>query len=284
MNTTVDSPRAKTGFRQKSAVIALIVAGSLLAKPRATLADDTEDLAKAAQNPVADLISVPFQNNFNFNVGPNNVTQYDLNFQPVIPIHLDKDWNLITRPIVPIINQPSPAPGVPGAFGLGDINPQFYFSPVKPWRGIVWGVGPQFTLPTATASILGSGKLSAGPAAVALVMPGHLVAGALVNQQWSIAGWGDRNVNQLLFQPFANYNLPHGWYVVASPILTANWEANGNNRWTVPVGGGVGKIQHFGKLPINFSLQAFYNAKTTDFGPDWQLRFQFQFLFPGRHL
>ena len=228
---------------------------------------------------MAKLISVPFQNNFNFGVGPNDATQYILNFQPVIPISLSEDWNLITRTIMPIINQPSPAPGVRSAFGLGDINPTFFLSPAKSGK-FIWGLGPTFTFPTATDSMLGSGKYSAGPAVVALTMQGHWVIGALANNQWSYAGWGGKNVNAMLVQPFINYNLPHGWYLVTAPIITADWEADRDNRWTVPVGGGVGKIQRFGKLPVNFQLQAFYNVETPDSGADWQLRFQVQFLFP----
>ncbi len=237
-----------------------------------------EALAKAAQNPVAKLISVPFQNDFNFGVGPNNAVQYILNVQPVIPISLSEDWNLITRTIMPIISQP-PQPGVRSASGLGDINPTFFFSPAKS-KKFIWGAGPTFTFPTATDSMLGNGKWCAGPAAVALTMQGHWVIGALANNQWSFAGWGDRNVNAMLVQPFVNYNLPHGWYLVTAPIITADWEANSDNRWTVPVGGGVGKIQRFGKLPVNFQLQAFYNVEKPDNGADWQLRFQVQFLFP----
>jgi hypothetical protein len=238
-----------------------------------------EALAKAVQNPVANLISVPFQNNFNFGIGPREVTQWVLNVQPVIPISLSEDWNLITRTIMPIINQPSPAPGVPSAFGLGDINPTLFLSPAKSGK-LIWGVGPTLTFPTATDSLLGSGKYSAGPAAVALTIHGHWVIGALANQQWSYAGWGDNDVNAMLIQPFVNYNLPHGWYLTTAPIITANWEADGGDRWTVPVGGGVGKIQRFGKLPLNLQLSAFYNVEKPDFGADWQLRFQVQFLFP----
>jgi hypothetical protein len=241
--------------------------------------ESQEALAKAAQNPVAKMISVPFQNNFNFGVGPNNAVQYNLNIQPVIPISLSEEWNLITRTIMPIINQPSPAPGVRSAFGLGDINPTFFLSPAKSGN-FIWGIGPTFTFPTATDSMLGNGKWSAGPAAVALTMEGHWVVGVLANQQWSFAGWGDRAVSGLLVQPFVNYNLPHGWYLVSAPIMTANWKAESGDRWTVPVGGGIGKIQRFGKLPLNLQLQAFYNAVTLDSGPDWQLRFQVQFLFP----
>lgn len=236
-------------------------------------------LAKAAQNPVAKLISVPFQNNFNFGIGPNNAVQYNLNLQPVIPISLGEDWNLVTRTIMPVINQPSPAPGVRSAFGLGDINPTFFLSPAKSGE-LIWGAGPTFTFPTATDPMLGTGKWSAGPAVVALTTQGPWVGGALANQQWSYAGWGEQTVSAFLVQPFVNYNLPHGWYLVSAPVMTANWKADRDNRWTVPVGGGIGKIQSVGKQPMNFQIQAFYNAVKPDQGPDWQLRFQVQFLFP----
>jgi hypothetical protein len=237
------------------------------------------ELAKAAQNPLANMISVPLQNNFNFGVGSNDATQWILNVQPVIPISLSEDWNLITRTIIPIINQPSPAPGVPSAFGLGDINPSIFISPAKSGE-LIWGVGPTFTFPTATDSLLGSGEWSAGPAAVALTMQGHWVVGVLANQQWSYAGWGDQDVSALLIQPFINYNLPHGWYLNTVPIITANWESDSDDRWTVPIGGGVGKVQKVSKLPVNFQLGAYWNAVIPENGPDWQLRFQVQFMFP----
>lgn len=239
---------------------------------------DTE-LAKEAQNPVAKLISVPFQNNFNFGIGPNNVTQWVLNVEPVIPFSLGPDWNLITRTIMPIINQPSPASGIDSAFGLGDINPTFFLSPAGSAE-FIWGVGPTFTLPTATDTMLGSGQWSAGPAAVAVTKQGPWVAGALANTQWSFAGWGDKFFTQTLIQPFINYNFEKGLYLVSAPIITCNWEADGDNRWTLPLGAGVGKIFRIGKLPVNTQLTAYYNVVTPDNGPDWQLRFQVQFLFP----
>jgi hypothetical protein len=167
----------------------------------------------------------------------------------VIPISLTKDWNLITRTIMPIINQPSPAPGIPSAFGLGDINPSLFLSPANAGK-LIWGLGPTLTFPTASASVLGNGKWEAGPALVLLTMPGHWVIGALANNQWSYAGWGKNNVNALLVQPFINYNFPDGWYVSSSPIITANWLAASDDRWTLPIGGGVGKILKFGdKFP-----------------------------------
>jgi hypothetical protein len=243
-------------------------------------AQSKEALAKLAQNPVANLISIPFQNNFNFGIGPNNAMQYVLNFQPVIPITLNENWNLITRTILPTIEMTSPAPGVRSAFGLGDLNPTAFLSPDKPGK-LIWGVGPTLTFPTATDPMLGSGKWSAGPAVVVLTIQGHWVLGALANNQWSFAGWGSQNVNQMLIQPFVNYNLPRGWYLTTAPIITADWEANSDNRWTVPIGAGVGKIIKLGRLPVNLQLSAYYNVVTPDnFGADWQLRFQFQFLLP----
>ncbi len=241
--------------------------------------DSNEELAKAAQNPVANLISIPFQNNFNFDIGPNHVTQYVLNFQPVIPISLSKDWNLITRTILPTINQPSPAPGVPSAFGLGDLNPTVFLSPAKASK-LIWGAGPTMTLPTATDPLLGAGKWEAGPAVVLLTMQGPWVVGVLANNQWSFAGWGNQDVNAMLVQWFVNYNLPHAWYLTTAPIVTANWKADSDNRWIVPLGGGVGKIFKIGKLPINAQLAAYVNAVRPPSGPTWQLRFQFQFLLP----
>jgi hypothetical protein len=241
---------------------------------------------------VSDLISVPFQNNWNFDVGPLERTQYVLNIQPVIPIPLNEDWNLITRTIIPIISQPAffreAPPGLPSfvpdddrTTGLGDINFSAFFSPAKPSK-LIWGIGPTFLLPTATDDTLGSERWGAGPAAVALTIQGPWVYGALVNNIWSFAGDEDReDVNTFLLQPFVNYNLPKGWYLSSVPIITANWEADdSDDRWTVPVGGGFGKILRIGKLPVNFQLQAFYNVEKPEFGADWQLRFQVQFLFP----
>jgi hypothetical protein len=263
--------------------LALLLASPLCAEETGSApagASETE-LAKKTQNPVADLISVPFQNNFNFGTGPDDDTVWVMNVQPVIPIRLTEHWNLITRIIVPIINQPSLAPGLDHAFGLGDINPSLFLSPSGSKR-LIWGVGPTFTFPTASDAALGSGRYSAGPTAVLLTMQGPWVVGALVNNQWSFAGWSSRDVNQMLVQPFLNYNLPRGWYLTSAPIMTANWKAQRGDRWTVPVGAGGGKIWRVGKvgLPVNTQLAAFYNAIRPDQSARWQLRFQIQLLFP----
>jgi hypothetical protein len=264
-------------------ITGVLLDGVLLASS-ARAADEATELAKKTQNPVADLISVPLQSNFNFDTGTKDATVYVLNVQPVIPIKLTRDWNLITRTIVPIINQPSLFEGpnrISGsAWGLADINASLFLSPAQP-GALIWGVGPTFTLPTATDWRLGSGKFSLGPTAVALTIQGPWVLGALISNQWSVAGWGDRDVNQMLLQPFVNYNLGKGWYLTSGPVMTANWEADSGEQWTVPVGGGVGRLFKVGPLPINTSLQAYYNVEKPRFGSEWQLRFQVQFLLPG---
>ena len=212
---------------------ALAGAGALLALGAGPAAAQSgQSLQEAAQNPIADLISVPFQNNFNFGVGERDVTQYVLNVQPVYPATLTPDWNLIIRPIVPIINQPKAfdGPAYSSAFGLGDINLQLYFSPSRtvasPIGNISWGVGPTLVFPSATDDVLGSSKWSAGPGAVAFISKPPFTYGALVNNVWSYAGDDDAaDVNQLLIQPFVNYNLSNGWSIGTAPIITANWEA-----------------------------------------------------------
>jgi hypothetical protein len=245
-------------------------------------AEKAAALAKEAQNPIANLISLPFQNNTNFGSGPKGQrTQNVLNIQPVIPVPLSKDLLLVTRTIVPFIYQPTSASGNEGEFGLGDINPSFFFVP-RTTSTITWGVGPTFVLPTATQSFTGQGKWSAGPTGVVLVTTKHAVFGALANNVWSFAGSSDRkNVNQFLIQPFFNYNFSKGWYLTSSPIITSNWQAdNGDEQWTVPIGGGFGRVFAIGEQKVNASLQAFWNVIKPDGAGDWTLRAQFQFLFP----
>lgn len=241
------------------------------------------DLAKAAQNPIASLISVPFQNNTNFGIGPHNRTQNVLNIQPVIPFNLSKDWLLVTRWILPLVYQPDVLESSGGRFGLGDFNPTFFIVPSSRITGLpknlLVGFGPTVQVPTATSSRLGAQKWGLGPAAVVVYTPGKWVVGGLVSNLWSL-GDGSEATNQLLIQPFINYNLSDGWYLTTSPIITANWNATPSERWVVPIGGGVGKIFRLGKLPINASLQAYYNTVETTVGPDWTLRFQIQLLFP----
>ena len=277
-------------WRRSACAGLLVLIAALLRGPGASAQQSNADLAAAAQNPVAATYSLPFQNNIFGGAGPtHNAIGNVLNIQPVLPFTFG-DWNVISRTIAPLIYVPGLVPGLPdnagvpagtsSVFGLGDINQTFYISPASS-KGLIWGVGPSVTLPTATNSEIGSGKLSAGPGAVALVMPKPWVIGILGRQLWSVAGSSSRkDVNQLLLQPFVNYNLPGGWYLVSAPIITADWTAASGNRWNVPVGGGVGKIFHVGSQPMNASLQAFDYPIRTSLGPSWSIRFQVQFLFP----
>jgi hypothetical protein len=257
-----------------------------------------DDLAKKSQNPLGTIISAPFENNFNFGIGPSDATAYVLNMKPVYPTNLG-NWNLINRFIVPVIYsegqnvdiQPPPeleldystlnlAQG--SEFGLGDLTYQGFFSPASPGKWI-WGIGPAVVLPTATKDRYASDKWSAGPAVVALTMPGKWVIGVLAQNVWSFAGDSDAStVNKFLFQYFVNYNLEDGWYLSSTPVLTANWEASSGNKWTIPFGGGVGKLMRWGKLPVDLKLAAYWNAEKPEFGPDWNLQFTIKFLFPKK--
>lgn len=259
-------------------------------------AESDAGLAREAQNPIADMASLPFQNNTNFNTGPEERTKNILNIQPVIPIELNDDWNLITRTILPVVSNP----GLTGiyatgdalvvdqidvtgdrTFGLGDTTFSAFFSPRNSAK-LTWGVGPVVLLPTATDDFLGQDKWGLGISVVGLTMPGNWVVGSLFSNLWSISGSGTRDVNLFTWQYFINYNIPdsNGWYLTSAPIILANWEAKSGNQWTVPFGGGVGKVFKIGEQPINAQASAYYNVETPQFGPEWQLRLQLQFLFP----
>jgi opacity protein-like surface antigen len=240
---------------------------------------EDKDLQKASQNPIADLVSVPFQSNTNFNSGPFNRTQEVLNIQPVVPMHLNEDWNVISRTIIPLVSQPDPRIDS-STNGIGDITQSLFLSPAHPGP-LIWGVGPVFTAPSASDPILGTGKVLFGPTAVFLMTPGHWVLGVLLNNQWSVGGNPLRPaVNTGLAQPFVNYNMEHGWYLTSSPVITVNWLAASGEKWTVPVGGGFGRVFRVGGQPVNAQIQAFYNVERPTGASDWQLRFDVALLFP----
>ena len=243
-------------------------------------ADQAAALQRATQNPVASLISVPVQDNANFNLGPYDRSQNVLNIQPVLPARISENWNLITRIIQPIVWQPYANQPTGGEYGLGDMNPSFFLSPAKPGK-LIWGVGPALVIPTATSDITGQGQFSLGPSVVVLTQPGHWTIGALANNVWSVAGKSGRApVNQFLMQYFINYNLQKGWYITLQPIITANWMASPSNVWTVPFGGGIGRIMKLGFQPVNLSAQFYGNAVTPAGGSPWSMRLQIAFLFP----
>jgi hypothetical protein len=259
-----------------------------------TAANDTAALAKAAQNPVASMISVPLQNNSNFGAGPYNRTQNIFNIQPVIPMHAGENWMLITRVIQPILWQPDVTQNGGGQAGIGDMNPTFFLSPAKPGK-VIWGVGPTMVFPTATSAVLGQGKLSFGPSVVGLIQPGHWTFGFLVNNVWSVAGSSHRPyVNQMTLQYFITYNLKKGWNINSGPIIAANWNnsasgdaADGDDttpggRWTIPYGGGVGRITRLGYQPVNLSANFYGNAVHPPGASSWGMRLQIALLFPQK--
>jgi hypothetical protein len=253
----------------------------LVASPSARAELSAEELAKLAQNPVANLISVPFQYNANLNYGPQKDTQSILNIQPVIPFELNKDWNLITRTIVPVIWQPGLAPGESSTSGIGGTQFSAFFSPSNA-EGTIWGAGPIAQVPTTTNTKLGSDRWGLGPTFVVLRLEkgDPWVYGFLVNNIWSVGGGAGGSYNNFLLQPFVNYNFEGGTYLSSSPIVTANWKASGSNVWTVPVGIALGHIFHLGRLPVNAQIGGYYNIVKPDFGPNWQIRAQVQLMFP----
>jgi len=230
----------------------------------------------AAQNPVAAAISVPLQNNTFYGVGPYRRAENELLIEPVVPIRLSKNWMVISRTIVPVVVVPRLSATAGVDYGLSNIQPQFYLSPVHAGK-LIWGVGPQLWLPTATDHSLGINKWGGGPAAVGLFRSGHLMAGTLIGNEF--AGVNHVHENQMTINPFAFYNLKRGWYVMSAPIVTADWTAERSKRWTVPVGGGAGKLFKIGSQPLNARAEFFNDVRTTTGGTDWQMQTQLQFIF-----
>lgn len=251
--------------------------------PNARGGEDSTALAKKLQNPIGDLISVPFQSNTNFNYSPHNGAQEILNIQPVVPIHVNDNWNIITRTILPLIWQPSLQPRDTVPFGTGPITVSAFLSPARPSNGWLWGVGPVIQVPTISSATLGSNVWGGGLTAVIVYMSGPWVAGALANNVWSFGGTSGPDgtrYNNFLLQPFINYNFGGGWYVGTSPIIAANWLVAGDKAWTLPIGGQVGRVVKIGgKLPVNLSLGVYYNALRPQFGSNWQLRAQAALMF-----
>ena len=247
-----------------------------------------DDLLAKVQNPVSSMYSLPLKLTVDY--GAPNGSAYFFNVNPVIPVTVG-NWNLISRALIPawvsVDGFIEGTPAIPeGAVsddrksGLGDINYSLFVSPNKT-KPFIWGLGPSIMFPSASEDQLGSGKWSAGPTGVLLVQPEWGTYGGLVRHLWSFAGDDDRSsVNQTLIEPFINYNLPGGWYLITDMIVTANWNADSGNQWTIPIGGGAGKLFKIGNLPINSRLEAYYNVERPDGAPDWQMVFTFQMLFP----
>lgn len=244
----------------------------------ATLQTTGADLAQQLSNPVASLISVPFQHNIDCCFGPDGAIRYTLNIQPVVPVSLNDDWNVIIRTIVPIIYQESTVAGGSDAFGLGDTVQSFFFSPKEVHNGLVWAVGPVFLYPTGE-SRLGSERWGAGPTALVLKQSaGGITYGMLANQIWSFAGDDSRSdVSSMLLQPFFAKSWPDSTTFNLNSETTYDWIAD---SWTVPVNVGVSHIYRFGRQPVQVAAIGRYYVVSPDGGPDWGVRLVFTLLFP----
>jgi hypothetical protein len=245
-------------------------------------AQDTTSIAREAKNPLANLINLQFLYDANLNIGPQDKTQDIFTIQPVIPFSVSANWSVITRTIFPLIAQPGLSADESWTRGPGDTQLSAFLSPARTGR-LVWGVGPVLQIPSASNDVLGQGKWGAGPTAAAQWSGELWTFGALINNIWSFAGDASRPaVNQMQLEPEVNYNFrrdPNG-YLTFTPTITANWKAEGSERWTVPVSLGFGQLVKFGKQSVNLQATAYYNVVAPAGSPNWTLELEVQFLFP----
>lgn len=244
---------------------------------------DTEALAKQLANPIASLSSVPLQLNYDGGIGSSDDgDRLTLNVQPVIPVSIGEDWNMISRTIIPIASQRDIFPGAGSQFGLGDTVQSLFFSPnALTTSGWTWGVGPVFLVPTATDGLLGGEKWGAGPTGVALRQTaGGWTYGALFNHIWSFAGDDNRaDINATYLQPFLARSLGAGRTVSASLESTYDWEGG---QWTIPLNIGYSKVSRIGKQLVSYQGGVRYYLEAPDHGAEWGVRFTFTLLYPRK--
>jgi len=239
------------------------------------------DLAQDLTNPIANLVTIPIQANYDQDIGlADRGSKLAVNIQPVIPFDVNEDWNLITRTIAPIVYQDDIFPGEGSQFGLGDINLTMFFSPKQPTAGgLTWGVGPVMVLPTATDSLIGGKKWGAGPAAIGLVLKGPWTLGMLANHVWSFAGDSDRpDINNTFIQPFAAYTWPSAWTASVQTETNYNWETE---QWSIPVNFALSRLVMIGPLPVSLQGGVGYWLESPDTGPEGvRFRLQANFVLP----
>jgi len=268
------------GTRTFILILLVGVAAPALAQAPAAVADGAA-LAKQLANPVANLVSVPFQMNWDNGLGPTKEqTRFLLNFQPVLPFAVNKDWNLIARVIVPVLSQPPLTATGQATFGISDLLVSAFVSPSVPKR-FVWGIGPALLLPATADPLLGTEKWAAGPTALVLKQSGHWTYGMLANQLWSYAGNSARpDINQTYLQPFFSYTTKKALTLGLSSESTGNWKAASGQTWTVPVIANLSKLVMLGKRPISVGVSGAGYAAKPDGAPSWKFRAVITLLFP----
>jgi len=262
-------------FRRINLAQFLFIALLILTQSVAHAAESDEELAKKTQNPIANLISLPLQSDWNYDNGPNNdKTSYTLNVQPVWPFSVSEDYLLITRTILPVKSIEFPEDET----GIGDILQSFFLSPKEKVGGWIIGAGPVVNYPTASDDLLGSGKWGAGPTAVILRQEGGWTYGLLTNHVWSFAGDSDRpEVNATFLEPFLSFTTRTYTSLGVNTEASYDWRAE---QWTVPVNFMVQQMVKIGAQPLSLQAGYRYFFEKPDYGPDWGLRFQVTFLFP----
>jgi hypothetical protein len=259
--------------------IGIVIAASACTCARAQAPDDAEVLATKLSNPIASLISVPLQFNWDHEFGPDrNGHKFYLNFQPVVPIKLNADWTLISRTIVPVVDQHIPFIGDGSQSGIGDITQSFFFSPTKPGPGgIIWGVGPVIVIPTRTDFISGD-QWALGPTGVVLKQTSGWTYGALANHVWSVEGGNSHDISNTFLQPFLSYTTKDAWTFGLNAESSYDWK---QSQWTVPISATVSKLTRISKQPVSLGIGARYYAESPATGPHgWGARLIVTLLFP----
>ena len=265
-------------IKQLTFITLSIIVNMVFTEDAATNGDTEEALAMKLQNPVANLISVPFQNNWDFGIGTTHAMEYEVNVQPVIPISISTDWNLITRTILPIFYVEPPMAGGSDISGLSDIVQSFFFSPKKPVGGWIMGAGPVFIYPTATDNALGGQKWGAGPTAVLLKQNNGWTYGALTNHIESFAGTASRQaISATFLQPFLSYTTKTYTTYGINTESTYDWQ---HSQWRVPINATISQLVKLSKQPVQFQLGGRYYPENIIGGTDWGLRFAVTLLFP----
>ncbi len=242
--------------------------------------ESAAELAKKLNNPIAALISVPFQLNYDRDIGPGDAGErLVLNIQPVIPMTLNEEWNVISRTIIPVIRQTDIPPGIDES-GVGDIFQNVFFSPKAPTAGgWIWGAGPALLLPTASDELLGAEKWAAGPTAVALKQQHGWTIGALANHIWSFDGDKDRkDISASFFQPFMAYTTAKYTTFTLNTESSYDWK---DEKWSVPINVQATQLFKVGGQPMSVQLGVRYWADAPDSGAEgWGMRFSYTLIFP----